>query len=242
MTALTIQSLDCTVTPVPTPLEYVSPFVDSRDDGPALAELLTRQPPSLLKELLTNPGAIAERMLDPAEAPKSMARTLGLLVATSSLSGGFLASISGSEVLRAAALLPVAIVLAVGAAMGPVAATAVMAGARVPWQLLAAALTAAVTAGALTMVALVPVAVVLMRIDAEWAGSLAVVGAFIVAGVVSGRRIHSVLRALAKVVCERTGEPLSGERISRINLVGRVAFVQLAFTMSLAVWSLQVLG
>jgi hypothetical protein len=37
-----------------------------------------------------------------------------------------------------------------------------------------------------------------------------------------------VLRALAKVACERTGEPLEGERVGRINLVGRVAFVQLA--------------
>jgi hypothetical protein len=222
--------------------ECLSPFVDSSDEGPGLAELLGRQPPSLLKELLTNPGAIAERMLDPAQAPKSMAQTLALLVATTSLTGGFLASLSGGEVLRAAALLPVAIVLAVGAAMGPVAATAVMAGARVPWQLLAAALTAAVTAGALTMVALVPVAVVLMRFDAEWAGPLAVVGAFVVGGLVSGLRIHAVLKALAKVVCDRTGEPLAGERIYRINLVGRVAFVQLAFTMSLAVWSLKVLG
>lgn len=223
-------------------LECVSPFVDSRDDGPALADLLQRQPPSLLKELLTNPGAIAERMLDPAEAPKSMAQTLALLVATASLTGGFLASLSGGTVLRAAALLPVAIVLAVGAAMGPVAATALIAGARLPWQLLAAALTAAVTAGVLTMVALVPVAVVLMRFDAEWAGPLAIVGAFVVAGIVSGLRIHAVLRALARVVCERTGEPLAGERVGRINLVGRVAFVQLAFTMSLAVWSLKVLG
>lgn len=223
-------------------LECVSPFVDARDEGPALAELLRRQQPSLLKDLLTNPAAIAERMLDPAEAPKTMAQTLGLLVATASLSGGFLASLSGNSVLRAAALLPIAIVLSVGAAMGPVAATALLAGARVPWQLLAAALTAAVTAGVLTLVALVPVAVVLMRLDSEWAGPLAIFGAFAVAGVIAGLRIHSVLRALAKVVCERTGEPLAGERIGRINLVGRVAFVQLAVTMSLAVWSLQVLG
>lgn len=224
------------------PLECLSPFVDSPEDGPALSELISRQPPSLLKELLTNPGAIAERMLDPAQAPRAMAQTLALLVATSALTGGFLASLSGGEVLRAAALLPVAVVLAVGAAMGPVAATAVMAGARVPWQLLAAALTAAVTAGTLTLVALVPVAVVLMRVDAEWAGPLAIVGAFAVAGLVSGGRIHAVLRALAQGVCARTGSALVGERVSRINLVGRVAFVQLAFTMSLAVWSLKVLG
>ena len=222
--------------------EFVSPFVDARDDGPGLAELLSRQPSSLLKELLTDPRAIAERMLDPAEAPRSMARSLALLTGSAALTGGFLASISGGDVLRATALLPVAIVLAVGAAMGPVAATAVMAGARVPWQLLAAALTAAVTAGALTMVALVPVAVVLMRFEPEWAGPLASVGAFVVAGLVSGRRIHSVLKALAGLVCERTGTPLEGERIYRINLVARVAFVQLAFTMSLAVWSLKVLG
>jgi hypothetical protein len=208
---------------------------DARDDGPALAELLTRQPPCCSRSF-TNPAAIAERMLDPAEAPRS--RRTPRCWWPRPPPGGFLASISGSDVLRAA-LLPVAIVL-----RSPppwVRSRRLRYGARVPWQLLAAALTAAVTAGALTMVALVPVAVVLMRVEPEWAGSLAVVGTFVVAGVVSGLRIHSVLRALAKVVCERTGEPLSGERISRINLVGRVAFVQLAFTMSLAVWSLKVL-
>lgn len=222
--------------------ECVSPFVDSGDEGPALAELLSRQPPSLLKELLTEPVAIAGRMLDPAQAPTSMAQTLGLMVATASLAGGFIASMSGSEVLRAAVLLPVAIVLAVAAAMGPVAATAVIAGARVPWQLLAAALSAAVTAGVLTLVALIPLAVVAMRFDPEWAGSLTVFGAFGISGIVAGMRIRSVFRALAKLVCERTGEKLEGEREFRIGLVGRVALVQLTFTMSIAVWSLRVLG
>lgn len=224
------------------PAEYVSPFVDSGDEGPALAELLSRQPPSLLKELLTDPGAIAARVLDPSQAAASMAQTLGLMVGTAALAGGFLASVSGAEVLRAAALFPVALVLAVAAAMGPVAATAVIAGARVPWQLLAAALSAAVTAGVLTLVALIPLAVVLMRFDAEWAGPLAVFGAFGVAGLIAGVRIRSVFRALAKLVCERTGEPLEGERLFRIGLVGRVALVQLAFTMSIAVWSFRILG
>lgn len=223
-------------------LECVSPFVDSRDDGPTLSELLQRQAPSLLKDLLTNPAALAERMLDPVEAPRSMAQTLGLLVATSAMTGGFLASVSTAGILRAAALLPVAVVLAVAAAMGPVAATALLAGARVPWQLLAAALTAAVTAGALTLIALVPIAVVLMRIDPIWAGPLAVTCSFLIAGAISGFRIHEVLKALATMVCARTGEPLAGERVGRIDLVGRVAMVQLAFTMSVAVWSLKVLG
>lgn len=222
--------------------ECVSPFVDAGDEGPALAELLSRQRPSLLKELLTDPSAIAARMLDPGQAPASMAQTLALLVATASLAGGFIASLSGTEVLRAAVLLPVAIVLAVAAALGPVAATAVIAGARVPWQLLAAALSAAVTAGVLTLVALISIAVVLMRFDAEWAGPLAIFGAFGIAGLIAGVRIRSVFGALAKQVCERTGEKLEGERLFRIGLVGRVAFVQLTFTMSIAVWSLRVLG
>lgn len=223
-------------------VEYVSPFIESGEEGPALAELLERQPPSLLKELLTDPAAIAGRMLDPAQAPTSMAQTLGLLVATASLAGGLMATLSGTGVLRAAVMLPVAIVLAVAAAMGPVAATAVIAGARVPWQLLAAALSAAVTSGVLTLVALVPIAVVAMRFDTEWAGPLAIFGAFGVSGIIAGLRIRAVFRALAKLVCERTGEKLEGEREFRIGLVGRVALVQLAFTMSVAVWSLRVLG
>lgn len=224
------------------PHEFISPFIDASDTGPALIDLLDRQPPSLLKELLTSPEAIAERMLDPAEAPRSMSQTLLMLLGASALTGGLLASISGSDVLRAAALLPIAIVLAVGAAMGPVAATAVMSGARLPWQLLAAALTAAVTAGALTMVALIPVAVVLWRIDSEWAGPLSVVSAFIISGYVSGRRIRTMLDSLAHLVCERTSTPIEGAALERIGLVGRVGLVQLSFTMSLAVWALKVLG
>ncbi len=223
-------------------MECVSPFVDSRDDGPGLADLLEGQAPSLLKDLLTNPAAIAARMLDSAEAPRSMAQTLGLLIAAAALTGGLFASITTTEILRAAVLLPAAIVLAVGAAMGPVAATALLAGARLPWQLLAAALTSAVTAGALTMVALVPVAVVLMRLDSDFVGPLAIVLSFLVAGAISGLRIRAVLNELAKLVCASTGEALAGERFGRIALVGRVAFVQLAFTMSLAVWCLKVLG
>jgi hypothetical protein len=224
------------------PREFVSPFIDATDSGPALTELLDRQPPSLLKELLTEPTAIAERMLDPAQAARAMGQTSVMLIGASALTGGLLASLSGANILQAAFLLPVALVLSIGAAMGPVAGTAVMAGARIPWQLLAAALTTAVTAGALTMVALVPVAVVLWRINSEWAGPLSVVSAFIISGYVSGRRIRTMLDSLARIVCERTSTPVEGEAVERIKLVGRVALVQLSFTMSLAVWALKVLG
>ncbi|MBL8915381.1 MAG: hypothetical protein JNM17_32050 [Archangium sp.] len=223
-------------------VELASPFIAIEDAGPELKTLVERQPPSLLQQLLTDPKAIAERMLDPALAPKTMAHTVGLLLVSTTLTGAFLASLSRVEIWRAAGLLPVALVLAVAAAMGPVAATAVMAGARLPWQLLAAALTTAMTAGALTLAALAPIAVVAMSLNREWLGPLAVVGSFAIAGIVSGRRIHAVLVALAQSVNTRAGGvKLDDEALDRVRLVGRVAFVQLAFTTSLAIWSLKVL-
>lgn len=223
-------------------VELASPFIASEETGPELKALVERQPPSLLQQLLTDPKAIAERMLDPTLAPKTMAHTVSLLLLSTTLTGAFLASLSRVEIWRAAGLLPVALVLAVAAAMGPVAATAVMAGARLPWQLLAAALTTAVTAGALTLAALAPIAVVAMSLNREWLGPLAVVGSFAIAGIVSGRRIHTVLVALAQTVNTRAGGvKLDEEALERVRLVGRVAFVQLAFTTSLAIWSLKVL-
>lgn len=221
--------------------EILSPFVAGVEDGPALTELLTRQQPSLFKDLLTDARAVADRMLDPSQAAAAMSRTLGLLVVGAAIAGAFLASLSGTDVLRATFLMPLAIVLALGAAMGPVAATAVMAGARMPWNLLAAALTSAVTAGVLTLLALIPFAVVAMRIDAHWAGPLTIVGTFGVAGVVAGRRIRTMLGALAAGVSDRSGTAMAGEVVERIALVGRVALVQLAFTMSIALWSIEVL-
>ncbi|MFO0594390.1 MAG: hypothetical protein U0228_03780 [Myxococcaceae bacterium] len=224
------------------PFELVSPFVLQDPEGPPLAELIERQPPSLLKELLVDPNAIARRMLDPARAASAMSQTLLVLIGGTALAGLLIATLLNGSIWRAALLLPAAVVLAVGAAMGPVAATAVMAGARVPWQLLASALTTAVTAGTLTVSALMPLAFVTMAFDREWVGPLTIVAAFAVGGAVAGRRIRKVLNALAEQVCERTGVELDDERRARIDLIGRVGLVQLTFTLSIALWSLQVIA
>lgn len=222
-------------------LEWGTPFVASLDDGVALDDLLVAQPTSLLREMLNDPRALAERLLD-GRAGKTMTDTALTLVVTSGLAGAALGTATGGSALRSMALLPVALVLAVIAALGPVAASAVMVGARVPWSLLAGALTMATTRGAMVLCASAPLAVLAMRVDSEWAGPLVILTSFAVSGLLSGRLIRSMLEQAALVVWQRAGSSLGGERLERVALVGRVGLVQLAFTLSIAVWSFKILG
>lgn len=222
-------------------VEWGTPFEPSHDDGLTLDDLLVAQPTSLLREMLNDPRALSERLLD-GRAAKTMTDTALTLLVSSALAGAALGTSTGGSALRSMALLPVALVLAVVAALGPVAASAVMVGARVPWALLAGALTMATTRGAMVLCAAAPLSVLAMRVDDEWAGPLVILTSFAVSGLLAGRLIRTMLEQSALVLWERAGSSLGGERLERVALVGRVGLVQLAFTLSIAVWSLRILG
>ncbi len=226
----------------PTPaVEWGTPFVPSHDDGLTLDDLLVAQPTSLLREMLNDPRALAERLLD-GRAAKTMTDTALTLLVSSAVAGAALGTATGGSAVRSMALLPIALVLAVVAALGPVAASAVMVGARVPWALLAGALTMATTRGAMVLCASAPLSVLAMRVDDEWAGPLVILTSFAVSGLLAGRLIRTMLEQSALVLWERAGSSLGGERLERVALVGRVGLVQLAFTLSIAVWSFRILG
>ncbi len=86
--------------------------------------------------------------------------------------------------------------------------------------------------------ALLPVAIVLNRIDSHWLGPLGAVAAFGAGGIYAGSRIYAVLSALARVSWRRAALELSPDSLEQTALIARVAFVQLAFTTALSFWSL----
>lgn len=209
----------------PRSTESLSPFIDWRDDGPALETLVGQQQPSLLRDLLTAPEAVSARLLGSGSA-RLVQSSLGLLAASSALSGGLIAIALEASVAKMAVLVPVSLLIAMVAALGPIAAVAIVLGVRVPWVKLSGTLVAAMAAGSLSTCAVTPFAVVLHRFDAEWAGPLAVVSAFVLAGVVAGQRTRQLLLQLA-----RTGD-------ERVALLARVATVLVAFTTALSLWLL----
>ncbi|MDP3234039.1 MAG: hypothetical protein Q8S33_08425 [Myxococcales bacterium] len=222
-------------------IEFGSPFAPSLDEGVPLDDLLETQPRSLLRELLSDPRSLAERLLD-GRAATTMVDTALTLIGASALAGAALGAATNGSAARSMALLPVALVLAVVAALGPVAASAVMVGARLPWRLLAGALTMATARGAMVLCASAPLSVLGMRADAEWLGPLMIVFSFGLAGLSSGRLIRKLMEQSALVAWERTGAELGPERMERVAIVGRVGLVQLAFTLTIAVWSFRILG
>lgn len=227
--------------PVVRAVELGSPFTPTADDGVPLDELLETQPRSLLRELLSDPRALAERLLD-GRAARTMVDTMVTLGVSSALGGAPLGAATGGSAMTSMLLLPAAMVLAIIAALGPVAASAVMVGARLPWRLLAGTLTMSATRGALVLCASAPLSVVGMRADAEWLGPLLIVFSFALAGLAAGRLIRQLLAQAALVAWERSGATLGEERLALVDVVGRVGLVQLAFTMTIAVWSLRILG
>lgn len=209
---------------------------------PELERLLSRQEPSLVRELLVDASAVGARLLRPDVRAQTVSAVAAWLVFTAAVAGVALSSLTGSDPLRAAVLTPATLVVALLATLGPVAASAVLVGARVSWAMLTATLTAALAAAGFVLLALVPVSVALWRVDDAWAGPLTLVGSLGVAGFIAGRRARALLESLAAAAARQAGRPLSASGTFRVGVVARVALVQLAFTLSVALWALRPLG
>ena len=221
------------------PRESLSPFIAWREDerDTSLDSLLADQPPSLLRELLTAPAAIAARLNGPD--PLGLVQScLLVLVCACAFSGALLALTLEAPVLKTALLVPLSLLVALVAALGPIAAVSIVVGVRVPWSRLSGTLVAAMASGALAASAVTPFAVVLHRLDAEWAGPLAVVTAFALAGLVAGTRTRDLLLQLASA----GGADLEADRRERVAMLARISTVVVGFTAALAIWSFGALG
>ena len=227
-----------------TPSESVSPFIAWPEDETegSLEELVGSQSPSVFHELLSSPEAIAARLAGP-EPRKVIELCLLVLVSACAFSGALLGMTLRDPVFKAALLIPLSLLIALVAALGPIAAVAIVLGVRVPWARLAGTLAAAMASGALATAAVTPIAVVLHRLDAQWAGPLAVILSFSVAGVVAGKRTRDLLLLLASAAMkEARRAELEEDELERVKMLARISTMIVAFTTALAIWALGALG
>lgn len=227
--------------------EPITPFVAwaSADRAPVRDAL--GGPTPLAIELLCDPPTIVQRLLDPSRVAGTVLGALVVMAAATAFFGATIAVVRDSpatEVATSAGLLAFNALLALAAALGPIYATGVLVAARLPLSRLVAALVAAAASGAMILAALAPVPYGLFQVDPEWAGPLSVVGAFAIAAIASGRRLHQLLTLIAAAVVSQVRGPdtelSDGERF-RVGIVARMGMTFLAFTSALAMWAFDVL-
>ena len=224
--------------------EPLSPFVAwAAEERAALpGELLApAADASLLVEALRDPRAVVERLLDPLQGLSLVLGSVGLILAGTAFFTLIAAAARGStHFVAQAALAGVNVLMAVAAALGPVYATSILVCARMPMGRLVATLLSSAATAALVLGSLAPVVYVLWRIDDFWAGPLALVTSFAVAGIAGGARIHRLLTIMAEAVTraalsDPTAE-LSPDDAFRVGILARVSLMFLGFTIALAFW------
>ncbi|MGC4114623.1 MAG: hypothetical protein QM765_08435 [Myxococcales bacterium] len=224
--------------------EALSPFVSwAAEDREALPDELVTPAgrTSLLVDLLRDPRAVAERLLDPARVPSLVLGSLGLIVVSTAFFVVITMIARGSHAFALQAIQgALNVLIAVAAALGPIYATSVLVSARMPMARLVATLLAASATGSLVLAGLAPVVYVLWKIDPFWAGNLSLVSAFGVAGLAGGARIHALLLTTAEAVTRSAlGDPdasLAPYDAFRVGILARMALVILGFTTALAIW------
>jgi hypothetical protein len=194
---------------------------------------------SLLIDLLREPRAVVERLLDPQQ---TLALVLGS-VAMVLLGTGFFTAIASaargsSHFLIQSQIAGANVLMAVAAALGPIYAASILACARVPMGRLVATLVSSAATGALVLAGLSPVVYVLWRLDPVWAGPLSLVGAFGVAGLAGGARIHQVLTTMAEAVVRAAAHDpdavLAHDDAFRVGILARVSLMVLGCAIALA--------
>jgi hypothetical protein len=201
----------------------------------------------LLVELLREPSAIVERLLDPGKLQGLVVGTVGIIGVSTLL---FAASVSAAsrwtEAWRAAGLTPLNVLMALAASLGPIYATSLLLAARVPLARLVAALLASAATGTLLLAGLAPPLYLMWRLDSEWAGPLMLTGAFLLSGAVAGARIHRLLHLMAETVTRaalgKADAQLSREDAFRVGILARVSWMLVAFTTALGFWAFNALG
>jgi hypothetical protein len=224
--------------------EPLSPFVtwaaEERGALPSEAQE-SGQPQSLVVDVLRDPAAVVEQLLDPARTPSLVVGSVAMVMAgTSFFSAAAAAAQGGSGVLATALAAGANVLVAMAAAVGPIYAASILVAARVPLGRLVAALLSCAATGSLVLAGMGPLAYVLWQLDDVWAGPLALVGGFGVAGMAAGVRLHHVLTLMAKAVTRATlRDPTAGLSpgdTMRVGILARVSLMVVGFTVALAFW------
>jgi hypothetical protein len=230
--------------------EPLSPFMpwshEEREPLPQEGEDPTAGGRSMLADLLREPSAIVDRVLDPARV-QSVVLSSALIIAVGTSFFAAAASVARGQQAWpvAAALTSLNVLMALAASLGPIYATGILVAARVPLARLVASLLSATAAGSLMLAGLAPPLYLLWRLDAEWGGPLMMVAAFLMAGAAAGARIHRLLSVMAETVTRTAlGETakLSAEDAFRVGILARVSWMMLAFTLALGFWAFNALG
>jgi hypothetical protein len=230
--------------------EPLTPFMPwSVEERAPLPEPGTAMEPErqLLVELLREPAAIVERLLDPARLQGLVLGSVGVIaVCTSAFAATSSAARGGDDQALSAALTSANVLMALAASLGPIYAASILVAARVPLARLVAALLASAATGSLLLAGLAPPLYLLWRLDAEWAGPLLLTGAFLLSGAAAGARIHRLLSLMAESVTraalDSPSATLSAEDAYRVGILARVSWMMVAFTSGLGFWAFNALG
>ena len=232
--------------------EPLSPFVpwSSEDRTPlheavASTHSLGGQP--LVVDLLRDPSAVTERLLDPTRLQGVVLGSAGLIAGCTSFFAAAATIARGrGEWWGSAVLTSLNLMMSLAASLGPIYATSILLAARVPLARLVAALLAATATGSLLLAGLASPLYLLSRLDPEWGGPLMLTASFLLAGAAAGARIHRLLRLMAETVtCKALGDSaakLSEEDAFRVGILARISWMVLAFTLALGFWAFNALG
>jgi hypothetical protein len=229
--------------------EPLSPFMpwsqEEREPLPQSDEPLANGR-SLLADLLREPTAIVERLLNPAHIQGLVLGSAVIIAVGTSFFAAAASVARGKEAWWGSAVLTsLNVLMSLAASLGPIYATGILVAARVPLARLVAALLSASAAGSLLLAGLAPPLYLMWRLDAEWGGPLMMVGAFLLSGAAAGARIHRLLSVMAETVTRSAlGENarLREEDAFRVGIVARVSMMMLAFTLALGFWGFNALG
>lgn len=227
------------VNPVAYRSEHLSPFLGWEEDAGRLPGPQDEPEDALLVQLLQAPTAVVDRVLDPARAQSTVLASLGIIAGASGLAA--LIMLSGWEDaprlrLVDAGLVALGMLGALAASIVPVWGLGVLRTVRMPFTQLVGLLTTSVAASSLLLVALAAAPAVLWRLDPEWAGPLAVVGAFIVAAFGCILRFRSQLLLVASRTLGEQADNSPAD-LSRVKTFAHDAMLVLAFTNILAGWA-----
>ncbi|HYH97025.1 hypothetical protein [Hyalangium sp.] len=232
--------------------EQLSPFVPwSSEDRTPLAEAEASTTPSgsqpLLVDLLRDPAAVTERLLDPQRLQGLVLGSVGIIAGCTSFFAAAATVARGKEAWWGSAVLAsLNVLMSLAASLGPIYATGILLAARVPLARLVAALLAAAATGSLLLAGLASPLYMLTRLNAEWGGPLMLTSSFLLAGAAAGARIHRLLRLMAEQVTRSalgaSTMSLTEEDAFRVGILARISWMMLAFTLALGFWAFNALG
>jgi hypothetical protein len=134
-------------------------------------------------DLLRDPSAVTERLLDPQRLQGVVLGSVGIIAGCTSFFAVAATVARGQGSLWAAAgLTSLNVLMSLAASLGPIYATSILLASRVPLARLVAALLAAAATGSLLLAALASPLYLLMRLNAEWTGTITLVSTFLLAG------------------------------------------------------------